>query len=232
MEQIAVRAGVTKPVLYQHFESKKELYLGLARGGHGPAARTRSRRAIEGARSNRERIERATGAYFGFIDANEGSFRLLFRETMGAEHEFRGAIERFRDELARPDHRGIQAESGLPAGEAELLARGVMGIAESAAQWWLDHRSVPAERVVRDLSDLAWRGLAGLPRPGQEEPMSKRSYERSGSRPSAKPRARRASARRRCARSASGARSPQRVALGVVLLIVFLGGRDEGHTEC
>jgi AcrR family transcriptional regulator len=166
MEQIAVRAGVTKPVLYQHFESKKELYLGLLDEDMARLLEDIGR-AIEGARSNRERIERATGAYFGFIDSNEGSFRLLFRETMGAEDEFRKAIERFRDELARRITAVIQSETGLPPGEAELLARGVMGIAESAAQWWLDHRSVPAERVVRDLSELAWRGLAGLPRRGE-----------------------------------------------------------------
>ena len=166
MEQIAVKAGVTKPVLYQHFESKKELYLGLLEEDMGRLLDD-IRRAIEGARSNRERIERATGAYFSFIDENEGSFRLLFRETMGADAEFRTAIERFRDELARNIAAVIAAETGLPASESELLARGVMGIAESAAQWWLDHRSVPAERVVRDLSDLAWRGLAGLPRRGE-----------------------------------------------------------------
>ena len=166
MEQIAVRAGVTKPVLYQHFESKKELYLGLLDEDMARLLEDIAR-AIDGARSNRERIERATGAYFGFIDSNEGSFRLLFRETMGAEDEFRRAIERFRDELASRISAVIAAETGLPRSESELLARGVMGIAESAAQWWLDHRSVPAERVVRDLSELAWRGLAGLPRRGE-----------------------------------------------------------------
>jgi AcrR family transcriptional regulator len=165
MEQIAVRAGVTKPVLYQHFESKKELYLGLLDEDMTRLLEDIGR-AIEGARSNRERIERATGAYFAFIDSNEGSFRLLFRETMGADDEFRRAIERFRDELARRISAVIAAETGLPSSESELLARGVMGIAESAAQWWLDHRSVPADRVVRDLSELAWRGLAGLPRRG------------------------------------------------------------------
>jgi AcrR family transcriptional regulator len=165
MEQIAVRAGVTKPVLYQHFESKKELYLGLLEEDMARLLED-IRRAIEGARSNRERIERATGAYFAFIDANEGSFRLLFRETMGADADFRTAIERFRDELARRIAAVIASETGLPASESELLARGVMGIAESAAQWWLDQRSIPRERVVRDLSELAWRGLAGLPRRG------------------------------------------------------------------
>ena len=166
MEQIAVKAGVTKPVLYQHFESKKELYLGLL-DEDMTRLLAEIRRAIETAKSNRERIERATGAYFAFIDANEGSFRLLFRETMGADDSFRGAIERFRDELARSISAVIAAEADVPSSEAELLARGVMGIAESAAQWWLDERSVPRDRVVKDLSDLAWRGLAGVPRRGE-----------------------------------------------------------------
>ena len=97
------------------------------------------RLAIEGAKSNRERIARATGAYFSFIDANEGSFRLLFRETMGADPDFRSSIERFRDEPRSRIAAVIQAEAGLPTSEAELLARGVMGIAESSAQWWLEH---------------------------------------------------------------------------------------------
>ena len=166
MEQIAASAGVTKPVLYQHFESKKELYLGLLEEDMGRLL-DEIKRAIETARSNRERIERATGAYFTFIDENEGSFRLLFRETMGSEDEFRRAIERFRDELARAISAVIASETDMPAGEAELLARGVMGIAESAAQWWLDSRSVARDRVVKDLSDLAWRGLAGVPRRGE-----------------------------------------------------------------
>jgi AcrR family transcriptional regulator len=166
MEQIAASAGVTKPVLYQHFESKKELYLGLLEEDMARLL-DEIKRSIETARSNRERIERATGAYFSFIDENEGSFRLLFRETMGSEDEFRGAIERFRDELAQAIAAVIAAETELPPGEAELLARGVMGIAESAAQWWLDHRSVARDRVVKDLSDLAWRGLAGVPRRGE-----------------------------------------------------------------
>lgn len=166
MEQIAGRAGVTKPVLYQHFEGKKELYLGLLQED---MARLLGdiRSAIEGAKSNRERIERATGAYFAFIDANEGSFRLLFRETMGADPDFRTAIEHFRDQLASRIAAVIAAETGLEPSESELLARAVMGIAESAAQWWLEGRAVPRERVVRDLSELAWRGLAGLPRRGE-----------------------------------------------------------------
>lgn len=160
-----MRAGVTKPVLYQHFEGKKELYLGLLEEDMARLL-AEVEGAIKRARSNHERIQRGIAAYFNFIDANEGSFRLLFRETMGADPDFRAAIERFRDAVASRIGAIIAEDTGMSVEESELLARGVMGIAESAAQWWLEGRRVDKASVIRDLSELAWRGLAGLPRRG------------------------------------------------------------------
>lgn len=163
MEQIAASAGVTKPVLYQHFESKKELYLALLQEDMSRLL-SQVEGAIEGSPSNRERIHKGIEGYFTFIDENEGSFRLLFRETMGADPDFREVIDRFRDAVASRIGTIIAAETGYPQAESELLARGVIGISESVAQWWLDRRAVDKEKLVHDLSNLAWRGLAGLPR--------------------------------------------------------------------
>ncbi|GAC1410470.1 MAG: TetR/AcrR family transcriptional regulator [Actinomycetota bacterium] len=163
MEPIATRAGVTKPVLYQHFESKKELYLALLSEDMSDL-QSHVEAAIDEARSNRERIQRGLAAYFEFIEANEGSFHLLFRETLGAEPDFREVIERFRDSIAARIGKIIAEDSLLPVAESELLARGVMGMGESVAQWWLERRSVDKSEVLKDLSELAWRGLSGLPR--------------------------------------------------------------------
>lgn len=165
MEQIATRAGVTKPVLYQHFESKKELYLALLTEDMA-GLQSRIETAIDDAESNPLRIKAGLSAYFEFIDANEGSFHLLFRETLGAEPDFREVIERFRDAIAARIGKIIAEDTSLPTPVSELLARGVMGLGESAAQWWLERRSVDKEEVLKDLSDLAWRGLSGLPRRG------------------------------------------------------------------
>lgn len=165
MEQIAQSAGVTKPVLYQHFESKKELYLALLSQDMTRLLQ-QVESAIEGISSNRERIHRGIESYFTFIDSNEGSFRLLFRETMGADPDFRKVIDRFRDAIANRIGTTIAAETGYSKEESELLARGIIGMAEAAAQWWLERREVDKEKLVRDVSDLAWRGLAGLPRRG------------------------------------------------------------------
>lgn len=163
MEAIATRAGVTKPVLYQHFESKKELYLALL-GEDMAALQSQVESALDSAKTNRQRIERGLAAYFAFIDQNEGSFHLLFRETLGSEPDFREVVERFRDAVAARIGKIIAEETSLPSSVSELLARGVMGMGEAVAQWWLDDRSVDKTEVLKDLSELAWRGLSGLPR--------------------------------------------------------------------
>src|SRR5437867_9225014 len=71
MEMIASSAGVTKPVLYQHFESKKELYLALLQEDMSRLLK-QVEKTIAGVSSNRDRIEGGIQAYFTFIDQNEG----------------------------------------------------------------------------------------------------------------------------------------------------------------
>jgi AcrR family transcriptional regulator len=163
MEKIAQRAGVTKPVLYQHFEGKKELYVALL-----DSDMTRLLTQVSEAINDSEgvyRIEKGLGAYFNFIEDNVDSFRLLFRETMGADPEFREAIDRFHDAAAGTIGAIIVEETGKPKNESELLARGLMGMAEAAATWWIDGKQqIEKGELVKDLTELAWRGLAGLPR--------------------------------------------------------------------
>lgn len=169
MEKIAQRAGVTKPVLYQHFEGKKELYLALLDSDMARLLAQVSG-AIESASDNPERIQKGLAAYFNYIDANVDSFRLLFRETMGADPEFRESIDRFHDAAATTVGAIISEETGKSLELAELLARGIMGMSEAAATWWIDRKQqIDKAELVKDLSELAWRGLAGLPRRKEDE---------------------------------------------------------------
>jgi len=163
MEQIAVSAGVTKPVLYQHFASKKELYVAVLEEDADRVLEA-VRAAIAGTHGS-QRIKRGLETYFRFIDANVDTFRLLFRETMGAEPGFREAIERFHDMAAASIGAIIAEETGKSLDESELLARGIVGMTEATAAWWLDRKQhLPIDGVVADLSELAWKGLASLPR--------------------------------------------------------------------
>lgn len=170
MEKIASRAGVTKPVLYQHFDSKKLLYQALLDSDMDRLLKQVSE-AVGRAGDNPTRIAVGLGAYFDYIEANTDSFRLLFRETMGADPDFREAIDRFHDAAAGSIGAIIADETGFPVDVSELLARGVMGMAETAASWWLDRKQDLVKKdLVRDLTELAWRGLSGLPRRKEEGP--------------------------------------------------------------
>jgi AcrR family transcriptional regulator len=169
MEKIAQRAGVTKPVLYQHFEGKKELYLALLDSDMSRLLAQVSG-AIEAAHDNPSRIRKGLEAYFNYIEANVDSFRLLFRETMGADPEFRESIDRFHDAAATSIGAIIADETGKSLELAELLARGIMGMSEAAATWWLDRKQeIEKAELVESLAELAWRGLAALPRRKEDE---------------------------------------------------------------
>ena len=169
MEKIAQRAGVTKPVLYQHFEGKKELYLALLDSDMSRLLAQVSG-AIESAHDNPSRIRKGLAAYFNYIEANVDSFRLLFRETMGADPEFRESIDRFHDAAATSIGAIIADETGKSQELAELLARGIRGMSEAAATWWLDRKQeIEKKELVESLAELAWRGLAALPRRKEDE---------------------------------------------------------------
>lgn len=164
MEKIAVRAGVTKPVLYQHFVSKKELYIALLESDMGRLL-GQVTGAIESAQTNHDRIRRGLAAYFDFIEANVDSFRLLFRETMGADLEVRECIDRFHDAAAARIGRIIADETGKADALSELLARGLIGMSEAAASMWLERKQqIKRDDLVTDLAEQAWRGLAGFQR--------------------------------------------------------------------
>src|ERR1051325_3149132 len=81
MDDIAERAGVSKPVLYQHFPGKLELYLALL-DTHCDALVDRLRRALGATNDNKERIRGCTEAYFEFVDHESEAFRLVFESDL------------------------------------------------------------------------------------------------------------------------------------------------------
>src|SRR5437899_4757665 len=87
MEAVAKEAGVTKPILYDHFPSKRELYLALIDADLS-ALHEEVRKALVAPIGNRERIRASFQAYFDFVDDHAEGFRLLMQETVGAEDEF------------------------------------------------------------------------------------------------------------------------------------------------
>lgn len=159
MEQLADGAGVSKPVLYQHFASKHELYLAVVRDAVA-ALEAVVRGALEGTADNEERIHGAVGAYFDFVHTRR--YQLLFASGELADADVRAEVEGAERRLAGAVGALIAADAGLSERAAQLLASSVQGLAMEGARWWLEHPEITRDEAVRLLSRLVWRGLGSF----------------------------------------------------------------------
>jgi AcrR family transcriptional regulator len=163
MDDIAERAGVSKPVLYQHFPGKLELYLALL-DTHCDALVAKVREAMAATTENWERVSGAVRAYFDFVDHESGAFRLVFESDLRSEPAVRERVERVERECVAAISDTIISSTGVDRSRAELLASGLVGAAEAAAQFWLaGGRQVPKAEAEALLTALCWRGIASFP---------------------------------------------------------------------
>lgn len=163
MDEIAERAGVSKPVLYQHFPSKLELYLALVQTHVDELVRLVVD-AIASTPDNKRRVRAAIGAYFDFVDREGQAFRLVFESDLRTEPAVQAAIDQANTACAEAIARVISSDAGLDERQARLLAVGWVGLSQVAARSWLaSDRQVPKEEAVELLSAFAWKGFAGFP---------------------------------------------------------------------
>ncbi len=163
MDDIAERAGVSKPVLYQHFPGKLELYLALL-DGQIEALVERIRVALAATTDNRLRVEGAVAAYFDFVDSKSEAFRLLFESDLRSDPAVRERVREFVQACVTAIAATIADDTGVPSAPAQLLSAGLTGLAEMSARWWLEHRdAVDKPAAVEFMSGLAWRGISGFP---------------------------------------------------------------------
>jgi AcrR family transcriptional regulator len=164
MDDIADRAGVSKPVLYQHFPGKRELYLALLEQQVDELT-DRVRQAMDGTEDNRTRVDGAVGAYFDFIDADGEAFRLVFESDLRNDPDVRRLADRGARACIEAIAEVIAVETGADPERALLLSAGMTGLAETSARWWLASKgTVSRDEAVALLSSLAWRGMSGFPR--------------------------------------------------------------------
>jgi AcrR family transcriptional regulator len=168
MDDIAERAGVSKPVLYQHFPGKLDLYLALL-DTHCDAIIEKMRTAMSSSTDNKTRVAGAIRAYFDIVDHESEAFRLVFESDLRNEEAVRERFERVERGCIEAITETIMADTGLGRERAELLAAGLCGSAEIAARFWLTGgRQIPKPEAESLLSALTWRGIASFPLQGAE----------------------------------------------------------------
>ena len=164
MDDIADRAGVSKPVLYQHFPGKRELYLALL-DEHVSGLAERVREAMAGTDDNSERVVGTVRAYFEFIDAEGEAFRLVFESDLRNDADVRAVVDRGTEVCVEAIAEVIAADTGADPERALMLAAGRTGLAETSARWWLPRKgTVSRDEAISLLTALAWRGISGFPR--------------------------------------------------------------------
>ena len=152
MDAISAEAGVTKPILYRHFGDKDGLYRALAEERTDDLLR-RLRAAMTVRGGRRQRTEAAIDAYLAEIQSEPEMYRFLVRFPTGAA--VAGTMTTFRGRLASELAGALRAD-GVKRDLADLWAVAIVGMVESAGEWWLDSRPFSRRRMVRRMTDLLW----------------------------------------------------------------------------
>jgi AcrR family transcriptional regulator len=164
MDEIAERAGVSKPVLYQHFPGKLELYLALLDESVDTLVET-VRDALRSNPDPKQRVAATFGAYFEYVGGKGQAYRLVFESDLSNETAVRERLDRGTRECAEMVSQAVREDAGLSDDEAHLLSVGMVGMAQITARYWLGTRDrIPREAAEQLVARLAWRGISGWPR--------------------------------------------------------------------
>ena len=167
MDDIADRAGVSKPVLYQHFPSKLELYLALLDQRSADLIGA-VRGALASTHDNKQRVEATIAAYFEFVDREGAPFRLVFESDLTNEPAVRERVDRVNMQCAEAIAEVIAEDTALPPEQATLLGTALAGMAQVTARYWLtDGGDDPARGRRRLVAQLSWRGPGRVPAHGE-----------------------------------------------------------------
>lgn len=162
MDDIAERAGVSKPISYQHFSSKQDFYLGVL-DERVEFLVQHITESIDAAIGNRNRLVAAIACYFKLVDDADQGFRLIFESDFTMNHEVRARVEDVVAQVSRIVGTEVAKQTGKSIGEANILAGGLCGMAQAAAWRWLRlGRPISMESAISQTLDLAWHGLSAV----------------------------------------------------------------------
>jgi AcrR family transcriptional regulator len=163
MDEIAERAGVSKPVLYQHFSSKLELYLAVLQR-HSENLVSGVRQALRTTTDNRLRLRSAVQAFFDFIEHDSQGYRLIFENTVSGEPQVTQQVEGATEACIDAVFDLISRDSGLDPYRARMIAVGLVGMSQVSARYWLEaDRPISKDDAVDGTVQLAWGGLSHVP---------------------------------------------------------------------
>jgi AcrR family transcriptional regulator len=162
IEEIAHRASVSKPVVYEHFGGKEGIYAVVV-DREMQALMDQIVEALDGGSHPRELLERAACALLDYIEGSTDGFRILVRDSPVASSS--GTFSSLLNDIAsQVEHiLGLHfARQGYDRKLAPLYAQALVGMVALTGQWWLEVRKPKKDEVAAHLVNLAWKGLAAM----------------------------------------------------------------------
>lgn len=163
VEEIAARAKVSKPIVYEHFGGKEGLYAVVV-DREVSTLLSELEDSLQDPRSHpRMLMERAALAFLSYIDENEDGFRILVRDSP-VSHAV-GTFSSLLTDVAQRVEEILAAQLRLhsyPSQDATLYAQMLVGMVAYTGQWWLGTREPSKEIVAARMMNLSWYGLSAL----------------------------------------------------------------------
>ncbi|MEO8604579.1 MAG: TetR/AcrR family transcriptional regulator [bacterium] len=163
VEEIAARAKVSKPIVYEHFGGKEGLYAVLVDREMEYVVARISEAISSG--TPRQRVERAALAFLIYVRDQRDGFLVLSRDAPVALA--RGGMSSLLNDVAERVSKVFTAtfkQAGYDSKAAPLYAHALVGMVTFVGQWWTETRKPPVEEVASHLAALAWMGLRHLPK--------------------------------------------------------------------
>ena len=170
IDDIAREAGISKALIYEHFDSKQGLYADLLERNAAELFQ-RLETAIGAVQADSGAARLATGldAFFAFVEERRDAWRILFRDV--ADPETATVLDRVLEQVTGlvaaliAEDPGARAMTDEDADQAiRLLAQMLVGSVQSVANWWAEHREVPRAQIVEMVMAYSWLGLDRLSR--------------------------------------------------------------------
>jgi AcrR family transcriptional regulator len=161
VEEIAARANITKPVVYEHFSGKEGIYAVIV-DREVQTLLGRITESLEGSHP-RALLEQAATAFLGYIEAEPEGFRILVRDSPVASAT--GTLASVVGDIAMQVEyilRNQFSDRGFDTKLSPLYSQALVGMVALVGQWWLDAGRPKKDVVAAHLVNLAWNGLKGL----------------------------------------------------------------------
>ena len=162
MDEIAAAAGVSKPVLYQHFPGKRDLFLALVQFTLAELSE-KLERSLANAETNKARVQNVIDTHFEFVNSRPEAHRLVFSADLMSFPEVAAQLDEFYQGIAVAVAAVLGPKAGMPPAQATMLSRGLVHLVQTSAVFWTRHPEAGTREEVQDrIFRLAWGGIRTL----------------------------------------------------------------------